>query len=292
MKTRAEAEMLGLILGTAKEDANIRAVILEGSRANPNAKKDPFQDFDVIYAVTTLDPYRSNMQWIRRFGELMVLQMPDGMGGTPAPDHKFTYLMQFLDGNRIDLNIYLAEKLRKEDFSSLRTLLLDKDGRFDYLSTPGNEGDYFPKPPAPQEYFECCNEFWWVVPYVAKGLWREDLSYARAMFETILRDETMKMLTWNFGIETSFLKNPGKFGKNFAGHFDPEIGRRLLATMKTSTIEEVWSALLELVLLFRKSALIVSAHFGFEYPHDDDEKVSKYITHVKTLSPKAVTIYG
>ncbi len=69
MKSRSDSEMLDLIIGTAKDDANIRAIVLEGSRANSNATKDPFQDYDVIYGVTDLKPYKNNQEWIKRFGE-------------------------------------------------------------------------------------------------------------------------------------------------------------------------------------------------------------------------------
>ena len=45
---RTPQEMLNLILTTAQEDDRIRAVILNGSRADPNALPDRFQDFDIV----------------------------------------------------------------------------------------------------------------------------------------------------------------------------------------------------------------------------------------------------
>lgn len=48
---RSEKEMFDLILGVAKQDERIRAVYMNGSRANPNAKKDIFQDYDIVYVV-------------------------------------------------------------------------------------------------------------------------------------------------------------------------------------------------------------------------------------------------
>lgn len=51
---RTEKEMIDLIMNTAKENERIRAVIMNGSRVNPNVKKDCFQDFDIIYAVKDL----------------------------------------------------------------------------------------------------------------------------------------------------------------------------------------------------------------------------------------------
>ena len=45
---RSEEEMMNLILQVAKDDERVRAVYLNGSRTNPNAPKDRFQDYDVV----------------------------------------------------------------------------------------------------------------------------------------------------------------------------------------------------------------------------------------------------
>lgn len=48
---RTEQEMLNLILSIAKNDERIHAVYMNGSRTNPNADKDIFQDYDIAYVV-------------------------------------------------------------------------------------------------------------------------------------------------------------------------------------------------------------------------------------------------
>ncbi|MRS07846.1 aminoglycoside 6-adenylyltransferase, partial [Bacillus anthracis] len=73
---RTVKEMLDLIMNTAKEDERIRTVIMNGSRVNPNVKKDCFKDFDIIYAVKDIRSFTSHHNWIHRFGELMIVQMP------------------------------------------------------------------------------------------------------------------------------------------------------------------------------------------------------------------------
>ena len=206
---RSELEIYDLILTVASADERIRAVILNGSRANPNAPRDFFQDFDIIYLVTELAPFINNRRWIQRFGELMILQMPDPLEGT---DTGFTYLMQFMDGNRIDLRIFPMERLAEMEGDSLSLVLLDKDGILQTLPPP-TESDYLPKPPTSKDYKQCCNEFWWVSPYVAKGLWRGEIIYAKEMLDQVLREPLMKMTTWYVGAKTRFSKNPGKYGK-------------------------------------------------------------------------------
>ena len=65
---RTESEMLALILQTAKDDARIRAVYMNGSRTNPNARRDIFQDYDVVYVVTETASFIADDRWIERFG--------------------------------------------------------------------------------------------------------------------------------------------------------------------------------------------------------------------------------
>ena len=99
---RSEQEMLELILNNAKSDDRIRAVMMNGSRVNPKAQRDIFQDFDIIYFVNDLDSFTNDHTWIEIFGEIMILQMPEDMEAPPPMnDGHFAYLMQFTDGNRI-----------------------------------------------------------------------------------------------------------------------------------------------------------------------------------------------
>ena len=45
---RTEEEMISLIKDVANNDENIRAAYMEGSRTNPNAPKDIFQDGEIL----------------------------------------------------------------------------------------------------------------------------------------------------------------------------------------------------------------------------------------------------
>lgn len=149
--------MLDLIVRVAREDLRVRAVILSGSRADPNAPRDCFQDFDVVYIVTDVGSFLSDRGFVSGFGELIIMQTPDLMGDHPAaPGESFAYLMQFADGNRIDLTLSPVERLADLEHDSLRVLLLDKDGIIGRLPPP-NEAGYLPEPPTAKQFSDCCN---------------------------------------------------------------------------------------------------------------------------------------
>jgi aminoglycoside 6-adenylyltransferase len=288
---RSEQEMLELILDTARNDERIRAVIMNGSRANSNARRDPFQDFDIVYIVTDVAAFWHNYEWIKRFGEIMILQMPEDMQDPPpSRETGFMYLMQFMDGNRIDLGLYPLVKLNELGKDSLSLLLLDKDGIIEPFE-PANESDYLPQPPTAKAFADCCNEFWWVCPYAAKGLWREEIPYAKHVVDQYVRDQLTKMVTWHIGVRTQFSRNPGKDGKYFEQYLEPELWELLLNTYSDASHAHTWEALFAMGNLFRKTALQVAEHFGFDYPHGDDERVSAHLKHVRTLPMDSKEIY-
>jgi aminoglycoside 6-adenylyltransferase len=288
---RSEEEMLELIVATARDDERIRAVILNGSRANPNAPRDPFQDFDVVYIVEDVAPLRHNYEWIKRFGELMILQMPEDMQDPPPRDDGgFAYLMQFTDGNRIDLGLWPLARVKELERDSLSLLLLDKDGLIEPFPPPSESG-YVPKPPTAKAFSDCCNEFWWVCPYVAKGLWREQILYARYMLDQVVREQLMKMLAWHIGRKTQFACNPGKFGKYYQSYLEPELWAMLGKTYADASYEHTWEALFAMCTLFREVAVPMAEEFGFAYPHEDDRRVSAHLEHVRYLPKDAEEIY-
>jgi len=288
---RSEQEMLELILDTAKNDNRIRAVILNGSRTSPNAPRDLFQDFDVVYLVTEINTFKDDHRWIDRFGQRMILQLPDEMlDPPPAGGHGFAYLMQLADGNRIDLTLFPVVRIGDLRKDSLSLLLLDKDGLLGPLAPP-SETDYLPKPPTAKAFSDCCNEFWWVCPYVAKGLWRSEILYAKSILDQTNREQLMKMFTWYVGMQTQFSRSPGKFGRYLQQYLEPELWAMLENTYCDASYDNTWDALYMTCDLFRLMANRVAEHFGFDYPRGDDERVSAHLRHVRLLPKDATDMY-
>jgi aminoglycoside 6-adenylyltransferase len=71
---RTEQEMFDLILSIAKVDERIRAVYMNGSRANPNLKKDRYQDYDIVYDVNETASFLEDKNWISVFGDIAIIQ--------------------------------------------------------------------------------------------------------------------------------------------------------------------------------------------------------------------------
>jgi aminoglycoside 6-adenylyltransferase len=204
-------------------------------------------------------------------------------------DGHYAYLMQFMDGNRIDLSFYTLNRVDVTTGDSLSLVLLDKDNLLRELPPPSDAG-YLPQPPTAKAFDDCCNEFWWLNPYVAKGLWRDELTYAKYIFDMYMREQLLKMLKWYYGVQTGFQKSPGKLGKYLKGQLDAELWALLEHTYSDAQLDYIWEALFSMDDLFRQIATVVADHFKFNYPEQDDCRVSNYVRHVRSLSQHTTTI--
>ncbi len=102
MKRRSNDEMYALIFDRANRDEHILAVLLNGSRANPLARVDEMQDFDIVYVVDELELWL-HYDWTADFGPVVIMQEPEGM--TPEFATLFTIIKLFLKTKSIDLFI-------------------------------------------------------------------------------------------------------------------------------------------------------------------------------------------
>ena len=269
---RSEQEMRALILGFAEADNRIRAVYMNGSRANPAAPRDEWQDFDIVYVCQTVLPFVYDKSWIPFFGEIAVMQEPDATAlfdDLFRPGDRYAYLMQFADGNRIDLTFMtLAEAEKQYASDSLTVPLLDKDGRLPPLPPPSDK-DYHVKKPTMKQYWDCCNEFWWVVPYAVKGLRRGETLYALDHLNLNIRPMLLQMLEWQAGVLTDFSVSTGKCGKYLRRYLPNPVWSRLLATYPKADSEDMRRALLEMCALFDETARTVGAALGYPYREDE-----------------------
>ena len=155
---------------------------------------------------------------------------------------------------------------------------------------PPSDIDYLPKEPTEKLFQDCCNEFWWCSPYVAKGLWRQELTYAKYMLDVVIREQLMKMLTWYFGVKTGFKKAPGKFGKYIKDDVEADVWMTLEKTYSDANFDNIWESLFTIGRLFRRIANEVASHSGFRYPQKDDERVTEYLHRIMNLPGDATEI--
>ncbi|MGV2941897.1 aminoglycoside 6-adenylyltransferase [Mesobacillus sp. LC4] len=291
---RSEKAMYDLILRVAEEDERIRAVYMNGSRTNPNVPKDIFQDYDIVYIVTEIASFLEDEGWINIFGDLLMLQEPDKMDQQIGLERDFErsygYLMLFTDGNRIDLHIETIHSMINGYGSDKLTVpLLDKDNILPIIPPP-TDIDYRVKKPSEAMFVSCTNNFWWCLQNVAKGIWRDELPYAKLMYEDTTRVSLDEMVSWWTGTGYDFQVSTGKMGKYFKNYLPKPYWEMYGKTYSDGAYDNFWDSIFVTCELFRTLAKDVANHLSFSYPFEDDKKMTEFLKHVRHLPSDAKEI--
>lgn len=163
---RNENEMLEAIINTAKSDDRVFAVYLKGSRANPNAPKDIYRDFDIMYVVKETESFIKGTSWLNKFGKIVLKQEQNDCFGYGERfgirnnyDESYSWLLLFEDGNRIDIGVEVLKVMEEgRNRNKLFVPLLDKIRCLPKLSPPTDE-DFYIKSLLPKSFVAAAMNF-------------------------------------------------------------------------------------------------------------------------------------
>lgn len=293
---RSKEQMLQQIVQVAQEDGRIRAVWLGGSRTNPCARPDLLQDYDVVYVVEETASFRQDPEWAERmFGPVLYRQRPEELdlwlGQEVDVENNFGWLMQLADGNRLDLHVqtlgYTLQELEREPLSQV---LWDRDSILPKLPPPTDAGHWVQRP-GPQQYAACCNEFWWCLNNLAKGLWRREVPYAQEVLSFQLRPQLVRMLGWESGVRCGFAHSIGKAGKELERWARPEDWQDLLATYCGPEWEAMCHSARVLCRVFDRAARRVGEGLGYPYDQTEAQASWGYLEHLLELPRDAKEVF-
>ena len=263
---RTEKEMMNLILQIA-DTIEVEAIALSGSRTNPRAPKDEFQDYDVVYIVDNLEDLISDLSWLDQYGNRLIEQH-NRLG------HRRLYLMLFEDGNRIDLTLCPKESIQEwVDSEANFEVIKDDKGLFEAYQP--NSKRYWTAPPTEEDFAATCNEFWWVSAYVVKAIRRNQLIYATDHLYGICQQELLKVLAWQVTSDRGTV-DIGKNYKHLFHYLPAEKEKLFSALLDLSSIEKVGQSLFATMKLFDGEAQELAQKMGFAYDLKVAEKMMAY----------------
>jgi aminoglycoside 6-adenylyltransferase len=280
---RTLAEIKQIFTDLAIRDNRVRAILLQGSRANSKIIPDVYQDYDIFLVVNQMEEFLNDHRWTSIFGERIIWQLPDEMKSIEdqhIEKTSFHYLMLFKDQTRIDLTLYPKEKIAN-DFKpdSLSVVWIDKDEIFKSIGK-ADDSDYLIKIPNENEFAECCNEFRWVSTNISKGLKRKEITYAKAMMEGPVRRMFMRMIEWHIGTETEFSVSFGQSGKMMKRYLDKSVCKKILTTYPDYKVKNIWDSLFIMMEIFNEYAMHVAKKLKFKYDHEEHENVFEFLRKV------------
>lgn len=286
---RPEQEIMDLIMKKAIEDERIRGVSMDGSRANRNAVHDIYSDFDIVYYVTDVREFTKDKSWIQYFGEILIVQCPVDWYSHPYDYNShdtFAYLIQFEDGNRIDLTIVDIRNIEKESLNQEpRIILLNKDNLKELIPVE-DEREFFIKKPEVMEFNNTCNEFRWLCIYISKGLCREELYYAKYAFDVLVMNMFIKMLNWKIAADHLFQVTTGSHSKYLKRYLSEEEMSRFQAIFPSGEYEDIWNKLFIMYDYFAELEAYVAEKLGYSITIEETERVRQFIWNRRVAAGK------
>ena len=276
---KPEVDQFTELIDWGKDSENVRAMLMTGSRAEPNSFTDSLSDYDIELYVKDTAPFLKD-DWMEFLGNIMI-RWPLEPASTFS-EHWITRLVIFTNGSRFDFQI---TGLQNPDHSTLRhgfKIILDKDNLFSCLAADPIR-DKPVSVPDEKKFLDLVNAYFWDATYVAKCLRRNELFYAKYMLDSNLRFSKLQViLEWHINMINDIPVNTNKYGRFFRKYLSQELWSRVENTFAGAGIDDNWNALFNMTDLFRKLAVEISLHYGFSYPEATDRAVTAYCKKIQS----------
>ena len=198
----------------------------------------------------------------------------------------FAYLIQFEDGNRIDLTIVDIRNIEKEALNQEpRIILLNKDNLKELIPVE-DEREFFIKKPEVMEFNNTCNEFRWLCIYISKGLCREELYYAKYAFDVLVMNMFIKMLYWKIAADHLFQVTTGSHSKYLKRYLSEEEMSRFQAIFPSGEYEDIWNKLFIMYDYFAELEAYVAEKLGYSITIEETERVRQFIWNRRVAAGK------
>lgn len=274
------------ILNWAKENEEVRALLLTSSLVNPLAPVDEFSDLDIEVIFEDNASYVHNSLWLNLFGTpIAVLEEDDScFEGKHAMK-----MVLYEDHVKVDFKLFskiqfVAETQLEqlpEDWDIGYQVLLDKDDITSFLKKPSYQVSIIKKPVI-KEFQRILNDFWWDTTYVAKCLARGDLFYAKFMSEDNIRTAYLvPLIEWYIASQHQWNITTNKHGRLFKKYLSDKEWRMVEATFSGSDVEENWKALFAMADLVNKMGTLLSEKLETSYPIELELKIRTYLRQVR-----------
>lgn len=265
--------MMRVVLG----DKNLTALLETGRRMNLSLRQDDMPDFKIIIGVKDLN----EIALLEAFQELV----EDGVifhkkQGLNMMNNHFGNVLRYIvilpDITKVDFTFMKNTDLQSYiNIDSLCKVHIDKESSL-VANAKITDAKYRQLKPTQKEFLQCCNEFFIKAVSITKAINRSDLFYASILFDK-LRHELNLMTCYYIGSKYDFAVNIGPSFKSFKTYLEKDHYEKFMEVYPSPKAEELWTALFNACMLFRKAGLEVGDILSYDYPKRSDRDIVKFI---------------
>jgi len=242
--------LLKNIIQWVKEEENIRAALLLGSRAR-RGHTDQLSDIDLyLFAQDPKDYFRRD-EWIHDFGSVWLTQ-------TQKEGESLIQKVVYQDGMMVEFILFPLEALQSMQANLPQYLepgykiLVDKDKQARKLSKASGKQPT-PQRPTSEDFQETIETFWIDAYHFVKYLWRGEL-WRSKHYDWQLKQHLLKMMGWH----ALLCRNQSHFSPYQGNHLkewiDPDTYIDLMTVFGRLYPADSWRALDETIRHFTRMA--------------------------------------
>lgn len=260
----------------AEDREDVRLLILTSTRAIPGGYVDAYSDYDVIVVVNAVKPMVEDTTWQEHFGDVLISYW-DPLNVDPRSGaESVSNITNYVNGLKIDFSLWSPQHYidvttgpePDEELDAGYHVVLDKDGLTTHLPEPTFTA-YIPQRPDEATYLRLITDFLIGVPYVAKGLIRDQLLPTKWVLDFDMRfNYLVPMLEWRVECDHDWTLKSGNLGKGLKAHLPDDVWTTMEQTFTGAEPEGNWDALFAMIALFDRVAREVADLLGFAYPAD------------------------
>jgi aminoglycoside 6-adenylyltransferase len=281
MKHR-EQGILERVLDWTDGRGDIIAVVMTGSRVREDGTVDAYSDHDIELYLT--DPtLLADEGWLEEIAPVWVALPLTSDEGYPV------HLVFFADAEKVDFQVRPAGEFialasagkigdsfaRADVWARGYQILRDRTGLASPLPRRDKASTSSP-PPSEAEYLAVNTEFWFEAAHVPRYLMRDELWMVKTRDGT-MKELLLQMLEWNAVVRSNGSIDVWYDGAKLTSWVGKDRWEALGGTFGHFDRADSWRALLATVDLFRALSREVSNRCGFDYPQEQDDRISSYI---------------
>jgi aminoglycoside 6-adenylyltransferase len=290
---RLYEELIERFVRLAETRADIRAVVIVGSRARVDQPADEWADLDILVVTSYPEYYLSTTEWISRFGDYWLTFLePTATGGETERR------ILFEGGLDVDLAVFPLKTVQNfaqngippdfaaqaaDTFGRGARILIDRDGIFTQFLTqiPSNE-KFSAAMPTEAEFLQVVNDFLYHAVWTVKHLRRGELWWAKMCSDCYMQRLLLRMIEWH-----AHAMHGQQYDTWFRGRFlekwaDPRIVKELRNAFAHYDAQDIGRALVKELKIFRWIAVETAEKLGYAYPVEADKHVTEWIKdHIK-----------
>jgi aminoglycoside 6-adenylyltransferase len=268
---------------------NVRSLIVTSTRGIPGAHVDAYSDFDVIAVVDDVRSMVDDTAWQAHFGEVLISYW-DPLDVDPSTGAEWVgNVTNYVNGLKIDFNLWSPQHYTDvttgpdpyAEFDAGYRVLVDKDGLTTDLPAP-TFTSYLPQRPDEATYLRLITDFLIGVPYVAKGLLRDQLLPTKWVLDFDMRfNYLVPMLEWRVECDHDWSLKTGNLGNGLKAHLPADVWSALEMTFTGADPEANWTALFDMIELFGRVAHEVGGLLDYTYPEDLIARVTDHARRMR-----------